>query len=599
MERAGAVDRFDIDRFNNLLQRYYIYKHDHPYNANTWRTNGPNAHGCKVILNELAKEVERLVLECSLAPEDFTVQTAIGVGVYPKDPWIGVFYGGDRPTDGVYPILGFYNEDSGFFIGCVCSFTKDKRGFPEEFTDLSRCLDPVQRELIAQSGLLGDKHIAMPISIFARGKVCAKQQVVASIEQAFRVKDEYKRWGDKSGPHSVKSSNPVVQNAIRGTSVAALIEAMGHDPTDEEVRLYESLPAKLRKQYLDALRIAQVTIKQKQAGLALDTVLDSAKITELLNEWISDIGAKQQSINDRQNEVRSLLAELQGELGRARENVGKIDQASSDCFAARASVVEMKESIAAERESFKETANQLRNEYAEIGKSLAEAKSVGKRAAQDIQATIQERLSDYLDRAKEEVDSVKKKINLVLSGATTYALSKEYARKRTFEVCATVGHAVCFIAVLLTMLALALAPILICRHLNYDFKTSIETIPKLYVFCLPFYAPLLWLAFFENRRLNQSKQLKEQYVHKLICGRMYTGLAGEIKNIEKSGAPAAKDLLVKFLESTIRVYERDPAEGLSAAPKTDMPVVEVLGEASKVMHAAAEATSASRRSGVS
>ena len=28
-----------------------------------------------------------------------------------------------------------------------------------------------------------------------------------------------------------------------------------------------------------------------------------------------------------------------------------------------------------------------------------------------------------------------------------------------------------------------------------------------------------------------------------------------------------------------REYERDPAEGLSAAPKTDMPVVEVLGEA--------------------
>lgn len=394
--------------------------------------------------------------------------------------------------------------------------------------------------------------------------------------------------------HNVKSANPVVQNALKGRALAKLIEAFGRAPSDDEVRFYEALPVKLREQYLEALKIIRNSAMQKLRGEVVDEALESSKMTESLNAWISEVNGKQQAIRSQQAEVQSLLAELQEELGRAKEKVGKIDQMSVDCTTASVAVMQVKGEIVADHDFLRTAAERLKNEYTEIEKSLTKAKEVGGHAAEDIQSSIRERLNDYLENTRKDVDEVKKKINLVLSGVTTYALSKEYARKRDFEACAIVGHTVVFVLILMLMLALASVPVWICRHVGYDLVKSVEMLPRLYVFCLPFYVPLLWLAFLANRKMNQAKQLKEEYAHKLICGRMYTGLAGEIKDVSKSGYGVAKDLIARFLESTIRVYERDPADVLSKGPKTDMPVVEVLTEASKAMHAAAEVAAVSK-----
>lgn len=585
---------FDIARFNNLIRQYYDFKCNHPYDVNTWRANSANAHSCRVILEGLAREIEQLIGEYNLIDGGYSVQISNGAGLYPKNPSIGVFYGGDKPTNGVYPVLGFLNGESGFFIACVCSFTNDKEGFPAAFTDLSRCSNLVQREQVVQSGVLRDRHTAMPAMIFPRENVCAVKQIVDAFKQAVQVKREYAVWRERMSATGVKSSNPIVQKALKGASLAELSEALGYDPNENEVGVYEALPAKLRKQYLESLRVVRDTVRNKLKGVALDEALESAEITKSLNAWIAEVSGKQQSIQSQQDEVRVLLESLQEELGRAKEKVGKIDQISLDCTSASASVMQVKGEIVADRDVIREAAVRLKSEYEGIEKSLSKAKEIGVRAADDIKDSIQAKLNDYLDRIREDVDGVKKKLHMVLSGVTTDALSKEYARKRTLEFWAIVGHTTVFVFILMLMLSLASAPIWFCYHLGYDLKTSIEILPKLYVFCLPFYVPLLWLAFLANRRMNLAKQLKERYAHKLICGRMYTGLAGEIKDVSKSGYTGAKDLLSKFLESTIRVYERDPAEALTKGPKTDMPVVEVLNEASKAMHAAAEVALAAK-----
>lgn len=124
------MKQFDIEKFKKALQQFTELKAKHtPYNGEEWKTNSSKkdnpAGECVEILEAIKKTLADVSAEWGMA--DAEIYVSKGAGYFPKVPWIGILFKGERPTDGVYPALGFYED--GFIVSCTASFSRPQPEF--------------------------------------------------------------------------------------------------------------------------------------------------------------------------------------------------------------------------------------------------------------------------------------------------------------------------------------------------------------------------------------------------------------------------------------------------------------------------------------
>lgn len=118
------MSQFDIEKFKDALFKFKELKAK-PYDHNEWKTNGSLADQCSKILESIKETLSDVSAEWGMA--DAEIYVSKGAGNFPKDPWIGILFEGEKPTDGVYPVLGFYED--GLTICCVESFSQPQADF--------------------------------------------------------------------------------------------------------------------------------------------------------------------------------------------------------------------------------------------------------------------------------------------------------------------------------------------------------------------------------------------------------------------------------------------------------------------------------------
>ncbi len=187
-----------MEKFNDLLQKFYAFKNKRSYDYREWRTGGEIAKTCKGILDKIAELIKaELVNNKVLEEGEFTVESASGAGYYPKTPWIGVFKNGECATDGIYPVLGFYNDSKGgikgCFIGCAESFTNPQFGFQHEYCRNDGC-SPEEKKHLKDSGLDKDNHLARMLRIFEASSEVSEACLIEALKFAL---DIYKKYREK------------------------------------------------------------------------------------------------------------------------------------------------------------------------------------------------------------------------------------------------------------------------------------------------------------------------------------------------------------------------------------------------------------------
>lgn len=98
------------------------------------------ARACVKILESIKDTLENVRAEWKL--KGATIHISKGAGYFPKVPWIGILFKGEKPADGVYPVFWLYED--GLTIACVESFTRPQVDFPRS-CDLSKGTDPGAR----------------------------------------------------------------------------------------------------------------------------------------------------------------------------------------------------------------------------------------------------------------------------------------------------------------------------------------------------------------------------------------------------------------------------------------------------------------------
>lgn len=124
------MGKFDIDGFRRALGEFRSLKQERPeYDYREWRIDKGDAKcpasRCAEIMAKVKAALEGVRDEWEFS--EAIVHCSAGSGYYPDVPWIGIMFGDEKPTNGVYPAFGFYAD--GFIVSCTASFARPQTQF--------------------------------------------------------------------------------------------------------------------------------------------------------------------------------------------------------------------------------------------------------------------------------------------------------------------------------------------------------------------------------------------------------------------------------------------------------------------------------------
>lgn len=249
-----------------------------------------------------------------------------------------------------------------------------------------------------------------------------------------------------------------------------------------------------------------------------------------------------------------------------------------------------------------EKMDQLQLELATLRHKLEEAQGEVEKGRKYVSSEISAITHDALDRAKQEVsnflqtrntvcDDVEKKFRDILQRATVGTLSEEFEKKMSLEIDKLKMSRLLFYSSLglFAILGLVMALINFMTVSTEVFEkfgawAYLRNLPRISMFFIPVYLPLIWFACHVNKLMHQARRLSEEYAHRTVVAKTYVGLAGQVEDLVKKGVESAKSLNVDLLSRTISVLCENPNFVLDKV-RTETPVSVVADAAAKLITA--------------
>ena len=356
----------------------------------------------------------------------------------------------------------------------------------------------------------------------------------------------------------------------------------------ESAKLLEGITSKVSR-VEESVKSAE-SLNQKVVALEGELNSNNTKINEAVNKneaLISDLSAKYQTVLDKLASCQNTLTTLEDTQKVAQE---KLDEAS-----------EMLDSSSNESDEIDKLHSQLFGYEKDDGtivegkkKKLENVYGDLEQKAADMQASMLKFEAEYkrtcqatIDQSKTELNAIQATLEGLLPAGLTAGLSSAYAQNRDMEETEHAKSFFTFVVCILGMILLALIPVSVNFWLWWhDQRMVLEILSKLprEIFCiLPLYVPLLWLAFFANKRTNLSKRLIEEYKHKEAVSKTYEGLVKQIDKLEDK--KSSSELRARLLYNTVMLSEKNPGELIKNFNRPDNPLLDVLNEGSRFSEA--------------
>lgn len=187
-----------------------------------------------------------------------------------------------------------------------------------------------------------------------------------------------------------------------------------------------------------------------------------------------------------------------------------------------------------------------------------EKKVVGQKQRFD---ELEKEIKDNKKTWEENADTLLKKIEGLLPGATASGLAKAYQDQRMSYNKPYWGWASVFVLTLCCTIWFAI------EHLKD--ATSIEDALMKVISRLPFFIPAFWLAIFASKQQSQNKRLQQEYAHKEALAKSYEADKREIEKLPESTEKTK--LSAKLLETMIDSAKFNPSETLGSKTHNDAP----------------------------
>ncbi len=200
---------------------------------------------------------------------------------------------------------------------------------------------------------------------------------------------------------------------------------------------------------------------------------------------------------------------------------------------------------------------------------------------------------DLVSLSTSRIDEVDTELKNLMPGGMAAGLSAAYAKKKEDETESLEKSEQKFQKAIFSMAGISCIPLLVNIYLLFWQKIGIikviQDTPNLLLAILPLYLPALWLAISQNKKINLSKRLIEEYTHKEVLGKTFSGISNQIETLKADGS-TKEELRTRLLFNLLQVSAENPGKLITDYNKTDHPLLSVL-ENSKTLSDSMDALS--------
>lgn len=285
-------------------------------------------------------------------------------------------------------------------------------------------------------------------------------------------------------------------------------------------------------------------------------------------------------------DCKRLADSMQSLLNHALKKKSEIDELHKEIYGEDIS------NSAGETEHTSGKKDELDDSYSELIKDVGQLRSTIKKSIEDISSEFrnlhERKLSDFdklLDESDTRFKAVDEQLTGLLPGAMAAGLSAAYEEKKTDEIKSLRSFDSAFRSAIAGMVAISCIPagidVFLVFGKNIDLLKVLKDTPTLLFAILPLYFPVLWLAYSSNKKSNLSKRLIEEYTHKSVLGKTYSGLANQIENLQQHG-DVKNELRTKLLFNVLQVSAENPGKLITNYNKSDHPLMDALENSARL-----------------
>ncbi|WP_415886612.1 hypothetical protein ACMXYO_01165 [Neptuniibacter sp. QD37_6] len=257
------------------------------------------------------------------------------------------------------------------------------------------------------------------------------------------------------------------------------------------------------------------------------------------------------------NKVRNLCNDSEEKHSKLSEFYGEVFEGEEDVPSIKLSIKQAKEELEDDRQKASEklddleaSLNELKKFYRRVFGSSDEAQ-LGLKDELDQGMDL---LESYKVKQEETYAALNKKIESLLPGATSAGLATAYSDMReSFNKPILISNIIFYIS--LVFLVLGAVAMSVETFWAADsiikFKEfgNWDSILKGLLYKLPFYGPVLWLAYFASKRRSEAQRLQQEYAHKESLAKSYESFKKQIEDLEGDETEMKKSFILKAVDA--------------------------------------------------
>lgn len=384
----------------------------------------------------------------------------------------------------------------------------------------------------------------------------------------------------------MKKHNKLINSTITDEEIKKQLNELSAKISDIDIRI----PDEIKQLVAYSNSIAQLKSKFKNyESIYKDFVAKSNEVTSSADTASSNLKSVQealQKVNAIYNEVDNIKRaidenpDIVDDIDTMNEHISDVENMREQADKEKTEIHKLyrqlfgyntKDPDTGEIKSVKGLKHELDNTYEALKSNLAQFE---KDTKQNYTNTIADWTNQY--------NAIKDNVESLLPGAMSAGLAEAYKTKRENEEDSYKFGYWVFIAMIVILACVAAIPGFIVIKLllgQTNMGEVLREAPRITFALSPVYAALIWAGIFQNKKLNLSKKLIEEYSHKEATAKTFAGLAKQIAEVGDDNV--SKTLKTKLLEQTLDASAKNPSDCITNHEKSDNPMLSLLNLSEK------------------
>jgi len=312
-------------------------------------------------------------------------------------------------------------------------------------------------------------------------------------------------------------------------------------------------------------------------------VLPKAAAASIKRAATAHAKVAEEYVESFQKEASSALEEIKASKEEANEYFNETLVGNANVPSTKKEILLAKEAILAEQEEIESLTSSVKTEVSDLEKF--HAKIFGKLDGDEEQRvggmseeldTLKGKLSDFEVKQQKKYKALVKEIEGILPGATSASLAQAYKdMKESFNdpiknmswlFYGSLGFLV-FVSLMLAIESIG------GEHwITFVSFKEWDTVLKGLVYKLPFYAPVIWLAYYASKRRSEYQRLQQEYAHKESLAKSYISYKEQIEALGDEDGSLLRELIMK----SIGTIAHNASESLDGKHGDKAPTIEAL-----------------------